>query len=129
MASRSDARAFEGEAVGARAGAGPRVRRRSRVGEEMAQRGSTASMRRGGAAPRVRLAVPPPRGGSKLHRRRARGPREWNVTEDAEGERGCSAGSGVRTEFRNWNGERGAESGETWESGGGAEYGVFAQQA
>lgn len=45
MASRSTSRAFEGEAAVA---AGPRVRGRSRAGEEMARRGSAASMRRGG---------------------------------------------------------------------------------
>jgi len=76
MASRSASRAFEGEGpvAVAGAGAGPRVRGRSRAGEEMAQRGSAASMRlSGGAAPRVGHAVPPPRGDSK--RRRS----EWNV--------------------------------------------------
>jgi hypothetical protein len=45
MASRSTSRAFEGEAAAA---AGPRDRGRSRAGEEMEQRGSAASMRRGG---------------------------------------------------------------------------------
>ena len=53
----------------AEAGAGPRVRGRSRAGEEMAQRGSAASMRlSGGAAPRVGHAVPPPRGDPKRRR-------------------------------------------------------------
>lgn len=88
MASRSASRAFEGEGPVAEAWAGPRVRGRSRAGEEMAQRGSAASMRlSGGAAPRVGHAVPPPRGDPK--RRRS----EWNVA----GERGWGiAGSGVQ---------------------------------
>jgi hypothetical protein len=56
------------------AGAGPRVRGRSRAVEEMAQRGSAASMRLSeGAAPRVGHAVPPPRGDSKRCRS------EWNA--------------------------------------------------
>jgi hypothetical protein len=70
MASRSASWAFEGEGPMA----GPRVRGRSRTVEEMAQRGSIASMRLSeGAAPRVGHAVPPPRGDSKRCRS------EWNA--------------------------------------------------
>ena len=55
MASRSTSRAFEGEAAGP---SGPRVRGRSRLGEEMAQRGSAASIRRRGAGAARRSGGP-----------------------------------------------------------------------